>query len=131
MAEYKDPDIPKEMEKDLSDPIIPVDPEDPLARINDAFNNDPQPGSGDNTAVDPMGDIHSGSAVPDPIGDTLQDETASESLDYYQPDILDEDPVLGGPQGVANTRTEADPLETIADIDENVMDRLDQPQDER
>jgi hypothetical protein len=131
MAEYKDPELPQEMEKALSDPAIPVDPEDPLARINDAFNNDPRPGNGDNTAVDPMGEIHSGSAIPDPIGDTLQEETASESLDYYQPDILDEDPVLGGPQGIANTRVDDSPIETLADMDENILDRLDRPQDQQ
>ena len=82
-------------------------------------------------AVDSMGNIHSGSAIPDPIGDTLQDETTSESLDYYQPDILDEDPVLGGPEGIANTRVDDDPIETFADVDENIMDRLDRPEDQQ
>lgn len=130
MAEYRDPD-PKELDNELSTPGTQADLTDPLGQINDAFNNDPLVGNGGSTAVDPMGEIHSGSSIPDPIGDTLEGETDNESLDYIQPDILDEDPILGGPKGFANTRVDNDPIEMIADMDENILDRIEHPTDEQ
>ena len=99
---------------------------DDRARIQHPFQNQPRPSNADNTAIDREGNIHSGDALPDPIGDTLQDETPTESLDYYQDDILDEDPILGGPQGIRNQPSDTTMLENIADMDENVLDRIEE-----
>jgi hypothetical protein len=118
--------IPEQLERELQDPKIPVEPDDALDRINEAFNQTPEPSNADNTAIDPMGNIHSGSALPDPIGDQLQGETDAESREYYQEDILDEDPVLGSPRGVGNVSAGTDLINEVADEDENVIDRLEQ-----
>lgn len=123
--------IPEELEKAIRDPKIPINPQDPLEQINDAYSHDPMPSNADNTAVDPMGNIHSGSAIPDPIGDTLEEETDEESREYYREDILDEDPVLGSPRGVANLSNGTDLITDVADEDENVLDRLEQAIRER
>jgi hypothetical protein len=123
--------LPEALERDIAAPAIPVEPADPMDKINDAFNEEPRGSNADNTAVDSMGDIHSGSAVPDPIGDTLEGETEAESLDYFQPDILDEDPVLGSPEGVGNRPLDQEFIDRVADEDENVLDRLDQSEAER
>lgn len=127
--EREDP-IPEELEKDIADPNIPINPADPLDYVNVAFNQVPAPSNADNTAVDPMGNIHSGSALPDPIGDQLEGETDAESLDYYQEDILDEDPTMGSPDGVANEPSSMEEIrhaqDEIADEDENVLDRIEE-----
>jgi hypothetical protein len=99
---------------------------DDRARNQQPFENQPRPSNADNTAIDRDANIHSGDSIADPIGDTLQDETATESLDYYQDDILDEDPMLGGPQGIRNRPSDTTMLENIADMDENVLDRMDE-----
>ena len=129
--DQKNHPIPEELERDIQDPKLPLEPDDALDRINDAFNEEPQASNADNTALDPMGNIHSGSAVPDPIGDQLEGETDAESREYYREDILDEDPVLGGPRGVANISDGTDVVEDVADEDENVLDRLEEIARER
>jgi hypothetical protein len=96
------PDHPTE---EVADPNIPLDPADPVDHINVAYNQVP--------------------ATGDPIGEHLEGETDSESLEYYQDDILDEDPTLGTPKGIANEPTTTDHLEDeVADEDENVLDRI-------
>jgi hypothetical protein len=126
MANNENNPIPANLEQELSDLEVPINPEDLEARLAEKFETDPRPSNADNTAVDSMGGIHSGSAIPDPIGDTLEGETDAESREYYAEDILDADPLLGSPQGVANEAVGQDALESIADEDENVQDRIDQ-----
>ena len=110
-------DYPESMKSDLTAPKLPVDPETPLDHVNDPFPTDPEPSNADNTAVDSFLNIHSGSAIPDPIGRTLEDARVENTIDYYPPEIIDEDPVLGGPEGIANQINEPDPIDNIADID--------------
>lgn len=117
MRENEADKLPEQLQSELTDPKLPVDANDPKERQEIPYPTAPEPSNADNTALDRFADIHSGSALPDPIGDTVEDARIENPIDYYQADILDEDPILGGPEGVANRIDESDPIENIADID--------------
>ena len=104
--------------------------EDNAERNLEPFEMDPEPSNSDNTALDPAGNIHSGSALADPIGRTLENESQEESLDYYPDDVIDEDPIVGGPAGVRNRPDHASVMENFADPDENVIDKITNPEGE-
>lgn len=50
-------------------------------------------------------------AVVDP-----KEEPLDKGTEFYPEEILDEDPELGGPEGVANEASEADLMESVAEI---------------
>lgn len=45
-----------------------------------------------------------------------KEEPLDKGTEFYPEEILDEDPELGGPQGVANEAREADLMESVAEI---------------
>lgn len=115
--EKADP-IPEELERDIADPKIPIHPAKPADYAKGPFDQKPRPSNADNTAVDPLGNIHSGSAVPDPVGDTLERESESETREYYPEEILDEDPMLGSPGGIANESASSHDIQREIDEEE-------------
>jgi hypothetical protein len=104
--------------------------EDNAERNLEPYEMDPEPSNADNTALDPEANIHSGSALADPIGRTLENESQEESIDYYPDDVIDQDPIVGGPEGVRNRPDHASVMENFADPDENVIDKIMNPEDE-
>jgi hypothetical protein len=117
-------DLPEALERDLDAQRIVIEDHEREDMQTKPYPTTPQASNGDNTAVDTMGNIHSGSALPDPIGDTLEGETPEESVEYYQADILDDDPILGSPEGFENRFPRTSKLENIADEEENILDKL-------
>lgn len=50
-----------------------------------------------------------------PAADPKDAQEPNEGTEFYPDDILDEDPELGGPEGVANEAREGDLMDTVAE----------------
>lgn len=50
-----------------------------------------------------------------PAVDPKEPQQPNEGTEFYPDDILDEDPELGGPKGVANEAREGDLMDTVAE----------------